>query len=84
MTVRVAIWSPGCRWAVFRLKKPPPGELSHMLNQGVRGARVVQERAPQTLYVLRLPQATVAQRNVLQTLQSALDGKALRACPPAP
>ena len=75
---------PGLSLGRFSSEEAATRELSHMLNQGVRGARVVQERAPQTLYVLRLPQATVAQRNVLQTLQSALDGKALRACPPGP
>lgn len=72
---------PGLSLGRFSSEEAATRELSHMLNQGVRGARVVQERAPQTLYVLRLAQATVAQRNVLQGMQSALEGKTLRACP---
>ena len=65
----------------FSTEEAATRELSNMLNQGVRGARVVQERAPQTLYTLRLREATVAQRTLLQTMQPALGGKALRACP---
>ena len=65
----------------FSTEEAATRELSNMLNQGVRGARVVQERAPQTLYTLRLSQATVAQRTVLQSLRPALGGKALHACP---
>lgn len=75
---------PGLSLGRFSSEEAATRELSNMLNQGVRGARVVQERAPQTLYVLRLAQATVAQRNVLQGMQSALGGKALRACPTTP
>lgn len=65
----------------FSSEEAATRELSHLLNQGVRGARVVQERAAQTLYSLRLPQATAAQRQILQTLQPALQGKTLQPCP---
>ncbi len=51
-----------------------------MLNQGVRGARVVQERAAQTLYTLRLAQLTPAQRSSLQALRPAFAAKPLRPC----
>lgn len=64
----------------FATEEAATRELGHMLSQGVRGARVVQERVPQTLYSLRLPQATAAQRQILGTLQPALQGKALQAC----
>ena len=65
----------------FSTEEAATRELSNMLNQGVRGARVVQERAPQTLYTLRLPAATVAQRTLLQDLQPVLGDKTLRECP---
>lgn len=64
----------------FSTEEAATRELSRMLNQGVRGARVVQERAPQTLYTLRLGQATAAQRHILQTLQPSLNGHTLRDC----
>lgn len=64
----------------FASEEAATRELGHMLSQGVRGARVVQERAPQTLYSLRLAQSTAAQRQILGTLQPALQGKALQAC----
>lgn len=65
----------------FSTEESATRELSHMLNQGVRGARVVQERAPQTLYTLRLSQSTAAQRYILQTLQPNLNGQTFRTCP---
>ena len=52
-----------------------------MLNQGIRGARVVQERAPQTLYALRMSESTAAQRTLLQGLEPALEGKRMQPCP---
>ncbi len=71
---------PGLSLGRFSSEDAATRELSQMLNQGVRGARVVQERAPQTLYALRLSHATAAQRSILQRLQPSLGGKALRAC----
>jgi hypothetical protein len=64
----------------FSSEEAATRELGHMLNQGVRGARVVQERVPQTLYTVRLSQSTSAQRHMLQTLQPTLAGTAFRAC----
>lgn len=72
---------PGLSLGRFSSEEAATKELSNMLNQGVRGARVVQERAPQTMYALRMGQATAAQRTLLRGLQSALDGKAMRPCP---
>lgn len=71
---------PGLSLGRFSSEDAATRELGQMLNQGVRGARVVQERAPQTLYVLRLSHATAAQRSILQRLQPSMGGKALRAC----
>lgn len=72
---------PGLSLGRFSSEDAATRELGQMLNQGVRGARVVQERAPQTLYALRLSHATAAQRSILQRLQPSMGGKALRACP---
>ncbi|MEG0945661.1 MAG: SPOR domain-containing protein [Comamonas sp.] len=71
---------PGLSLGRFSSEDAATRELGQMLNQGVRGARVVQERAPQTLYALRLSHATAAQRSILQRLQPSMGGKALRAC----
>lgn len=65
----------------FATEEAATRELRNMLNQGVRGARVVQERAPQTVYALRLSQATLAQRHLLKNMSQALDGKAINPCP---
>lgn len=64
----------------FASEEAATRELSHMVGQGVRGARVVQERAPHTLYQLRLENATAAQRQILQALQPALQGKTMLPC----
>ncbi|MBP7647230.1 MAG: SPOR domain-containing protein [Comamonas sp.] len=71
---------PGLSLGRFSSEDAATRELGQMLNQGVRGARVVQERAPQTLYALRLSHATAAQRSILQRLQPSMGGKTLRAC----
>ena len=71
---------PGLSLGRFSTEEAATREVSNMLNQGVRGARVVQERIPQTLYTLRLPEATAAQRQILLGLQPALEGKPLRPC----
>ena len=72
---------PGLSLGRFSSEEAATRELGNMLNQGIRGARVVQERAPQTLYALRLSHATVAQRNLLQGMSGALGGKAMQSCP---
>lgn len=77
-------WEPGLSLGRFSTEESATRELSSMLNQGVRGARVVQERAPQTLYVLRFDQATAAQRTLLRSMQPALSGINLRPCAAAP
>lgn len=72
---------PGLSLGRFSTEEAATRELGNMLNQGIRGARVVQERAPQTLYALRLSHATVAQRNLLRSMSSVLGGKPLQPCP---
>lgn len=72
---------PGLSLGRFSTEEAATRELGNMLSQGVRGARVVQERAPQTVYALRLSQATVAQRNLLHSMAGVLGGKTLQPCP---
>ena len=55
--------------------------LAQLGEQGVRKARVVQERSDTPTYTLRLPAVSAAQRAQAEAaLQSALAGKALRPC----
>ena len=54
--------------------------LDRLAAQGVRTARVVQERAETPAFILRLPALTPAQRPQLAGLQKALAGKELRPC----
>ena len=71
---------PGLSLGRFSTEESATRELSTLLNQGVRGARVVQERATQTLYTLRLPRATPAQQQLMQSLAPSIEGLRLRAC----
>lgn len=74
-------FEPGLSLGRFSTEEAATRELGNMLNQGIRGARVVQERAGQTLYALRFSQVTAAQQTRLQALQTAFQGKSLRFCP---
>lgn len=71
---------PGLSLGRFTSEEAATRELTTILRQGVRGARVVQERAENTLYTLRLPQVTPAQHTQLERLKPALAGKPLRLC----
>lgn len=71
---------PGLSLGRFTSEEAATRELTTILRQGVRGARVVQERAENTLYTLRLPQVTPAQHPQLERLKPALAGKPLRLC----
>ena len=58
-----------------------PASVVHASRQGVRTARVVQERPELTTYTLRLPKATAGfKAEVLALAGKGLDGKSLRAC----
>lgn len=71
---------PGLSLGRFSTEEAATRELGNMLNQGIRGARVVQERAPKTLYVIRLAQTSAAQRHTLHSLLPALPGATWQAC----
>lgn len=73
-------FEPGLSLGRFSSEEAATRELANLLNQGVRGARVVQERASQTVYALRFAQVTAAQQTRLQSLKAAFQGKALRTC----
>ena len=54
--------------------------LQNAVRDGVRSARVAQERAESISFTLRLPAATPAQRAAVASLGAPLAGKTLQAC----
>jgi hypothetical protein len=70
---------PGLSLGRFSSEEAATRELTQLVRQGVRSARVVQERPDKHGFVLRLPAATPALRTQLEALP-AFGGKPLRAC----
>ncbi len=70
---------PGLSLGRFSSEEAATRELTQLVRQGVRSARVVQERPDKHGFVLRLPAATSALRAQLEALP-AFGGKPLRAC----
>lgn len=70
---------PGLSLGRFSSEEAATRELTQLVRQGVRSARVVQERPDQHGFILRLPAATPALRAQVEGLP-AFGGKALRAC----
>lgn len=71
---------PGLSLGRFTSEEAATRELTTILRQGVRGARVVQERADSTLYTLRLPHVTAEMHLRVERIKPALAGKPLRLC----
>lgn len=71
---------PGLSLGRFSTEEAATRELTRMLRAGVRGARVVQERAASTVYSLQLPAVTSALQPKIKALEPALAGKPLRPC----
>ncbi len=72
---------PGLSLGRFSTEEAATRELTNFARQGVRTARVVQERPDITLYTLRLPQATAALRSQVEAMGGkAFEGKPLRPC----
>ena len=71
---------PGLSLGRFTTEEAATRELTTILRQGVRGARVVQERADSTLYTLRLPHVTSEMHVRVERLKPSLAGKPLRLC----
>jgi hypothetical protein len=75
-----AALEPGLSLGRFSTEEAAQRGLGQLASQGVRTARVVQERADAPGYTLRLPAVGDALRPRLDALQPALAGKTLRAC----
>jgi len=71
---------PGLSLGRFTSEEAATRELTAMLRQGVRGARVVQERADAVAYTLRLPHVTPEMHLRVERLKPAFAGKPLRLC----
>lgn len=76
-----AALEPGLSLGRFSTEEAAQRGLGLLVNQGVRTARVVQERADAPGFTLRLPAVSEALRSRLDgALQPALAGKTLRPC----
>lgn len=75
------VLEPGLSLGRFSSEEAATRELTQLVRQGVRSARVVQERPDKHGFVLRLPAATPALRQQVEALPTSL-GKPLRACAP--
>lgn len=75
-----AALEPGLSLGRFSTEEAAERALAALGTQGVRTARVVQERSDATVYQLRVPQATADLRARLDSLRPELGGKAVRAC----
>ena len=72
---------PGLSLGRFSTEEAATRELTNFARQGVRTARVVQERPDITLYTLRLPQATAALRSQVEAMGGkAFEGKPFKPC----
>lgn len=72
---------PGLSLGRFSNEEAATRELTKILRQGVRGARVVQERPNSTAYMLSLAAIPVSMRPQLEAfLKPSLAGKPLRPC----
>ena len=73
---------PGLSLGRFSSEEAAQRQLASFVRQGVRTARVVQERPEVTTYALRLPKATVSFKNEVAALAGKnLLPRALQACP---
>ncbi|PWW46893.1 SPOR domain-containing protein [Melaminivora alkalimesophila] len=75
-----AAFEPGLSLGRFSTEEAAQRGLVQLGRQGVRSARVVQERPESTSYTLRLPAVDAALRERLPALRPALAGKELRPC----
>lgn len=73
------VLEPGLSLGRFASEEAATRELTQLVRQGVRSARVVQERPDKHGFVLRLPAATPALRQQVEALPM-ISGKPLRAC----
>ncbi len=75
---------PALQWGLslggFETRAAADTALAGLARRGIRTARVLQERAPASTAMLRLPAADDAMQARLSELTSAMSGKALSAC----
>lgn len=79
-TVSAPGLAPGLALGTFSTEAAAQQGLQKAVRDGVRTARVAQERAESISFTLRLPSATPDQRDAVATLDDALAGKTLQAC----
>ena len=72
--------APGLALGTFSSEATAQQALQQVVRDGVRTARVAQERAESLNFTLRLPAATPAQRAAVAGLGAPLAGKTLQAC----
>ena len=79
-TLTVPPLGNGLALGTFSSEEAAEQGLKNVTRKGVRSARVAQERDSTNSYTLRLPSITDDERAAVQSLGSALAGKALRPC----
>lgn len=72
--------APGLALGTFSNEASAQQALQKLVREGVRTARVAQERAESLDFTLRLPAATPAQRAAVASLGAPLASKTLQAC----
>jgi len=73
-------FAPGLALGTFSSEDAAKQALQKVVRDGVRTARVAQERAESVSFTLRLPAATAAQRTAVASLGEVMADKALQAC----
>lgn len=79
-TLSAPDFAPGLALGTFSSEAAAKQALQQVVRDGVRSARVAQERAESVTFTLRLPDATPAQRSAVANLGAPLAGKTLKAC----
>lgn len=79
-TVATPGLAPGLALGTFSNEASAQQALQKLAREGVRSARVAQERAESLNFTLRMPAATAAQRDAVAKLGDMLAGKTLQAC----
>lgn len=79
-TLSVPGLAPGLALGTFSNEAAAKQWLQKVTRDGVRTARVAQERAESVSFTLRLPEATPAQRAVVDGLGAVMVGKSLQDC----
>ena len=75
-----AAWKHGLSLGRFSSEERAQAALKDLARQGIRTARVVQERTESKVYTLRLPAVDRALQSQLPSLRRALAGKRLQPC----